>query len=473
MFFREGLISLWRTRIGEVHIGSALCMPTSKAADDSFARALKTYRYSAPALSLLERLGLDNFWGLLASRVYPAWLAPNLLTAAGGVCVGLAAALTLWHSPSLGGACPQWVYAVNALLLFAYQTLDGSDGKQARRTQSGSPIGELMDHGIDAWAVGAMVTTCLDAFGFGVGSAWPWLILLGAQAAFFASNLTLLHVGRMRVDDVGVRSPPAPLAPWPSRARAPRSRRVRVPRGLAQVIELQATMIGCLLLTAACTPAVWRVPVPWLGVERRVALGAATFAAMALAVAGGVGEALSAARAARPAEKPTAARAPADAAPAERAGACGSPAGQLALLVLYVGSVGVALRRLGVFAHAPPPAAAVGHLAPQLRLLLLAANSAFAELMARILVLRIGQRPLPRVATPATLALLAFVVTCGGGSTAGAPVVARVTPAACAACASCVVALHAAYFVWAVRAGCAALGLHTFRVRGARSWWRL
>ena len=40
----------------------------------------------------------------------------------------------LWHSyvPSLTGEAPWWVYIVNALCLFIYQTMDAVDGKQAR-----------------------------------------------------------------------------------------------------------------------------------------------------------------------------------------------------------------------------------------------------------------------------------------------------------------------------------------------------
>ena len=42
-----------------------------------------------------------------------------------------------------------WVYA--AWSLFAYQTLDSIDGKQARRTGTQGPLGELFDHGCDAF----------------------------------------------------------------------------------------------------------------------------------------------------------------------------------------------------------------------------------------------------------------------------------------------------------------------------------
>jgi ethanolaminephosphotransferase len=43
--------------------------------------------------------------------------------------------------------------------LFTYQTLDAIDGKHARRTGAGSPLGELFDHGCDA--LGAPFTHCL------------------------------------------------------------------------------------------------------------------------------------------------------------------------------------------------------------------------------------------------------------------------------------------------------------------------
>ena len=43
-----------------------------------------------------------------------------------------------------------WLYAYTALVMFIYQTLDAIDGKQARRTGSSSPLGQLFDHGCDA-----------------------------------------------------------------------------------------------------------------------------------------------------------------------------------------------------------------------------------------------------------------------------------------------------------------------------------
>ena len=50
------------------------------------------------------------------------------------------------------GEAPRWVYFNLAGSLFVYQTMDAIDGKQARRTGTGSPLGELFDHGLDCIA---------------------------------------------------------------------------------------------------------------------------------------------------------------------------------------------------------------------------------------------------------------------------------------------------------------------------------
>ena len=49
---------------------------------------------------------------------------------------------------------PLWAYIACACGLFIYQSLDAIDGKQARRTNSSSPLGELFDHGCDSLSTG-------------------------------------------------------------------------------------------------------------------------------------------------------------------------------------------------------------------------------------------------------------------------------------------------------------------------------
>lgn len=50
-----------------------------------------------------------------------------------------------------------WKLIMMAASIFVYQNLDNLDGKQARRTRTGSPLGMLFDHGVDS-LVSFMIT---------------------------------------------------------------------------------------------------------------------------------------------------------------------------------------------------------------------------------------------------------------------------------------------------------------------------
>ena len=52
-----------------------------------------------------------------------------------------------------------------AVGFFLYQSLDAIDGKQARRTNTSSPLGELFDHGCDAISGFTVVMSALSAVG--------------------------------------------------------------------------------------------------------------------------------------------------------------------------------------------------------------------------------------------------------------------------------------------------------------------
>jgi phosphatidylglycerophosphate synthase len=87
---------------------------------------------------------LTPFWDRVLENV-PVSVAPNLLTLLGLICVIIAFYLCMnwmWIFPRL-------ISLMVCLLLFAYQTLDAIDGKQARRIKNSSPIGELFDHVCD------------------------------------------------------------------------------------------------------------------------------------------------------------------------------------------------------------------------------------------------------------------------------------------------------------------------------------
>ncbi|CDJ69432.1 aminoalcoholphosphotransferase, putative [Eimeria necatrix] len=88
-------------------------------------------------------------------------------------------ALTCIYMPRLEEAAPTWVYFANLFLLFSYQTLDAIDGKQARRTNTSTPLGQLFDHGCDAFSTQTAAGTAAA---------------LAAAAAAAAASVRLLQV---------------------------------------------------------------------------------------------------------------------------------------------------------------------------------------------------------------------------------------------------------------------------------------
>lgn len=112
-------------------------------------RGLLHYKYDGEDRSFLYRFVLQPMNARLIQFV-PIWAAPNLITLFGLAWMVLAYALTYYYSPYLDQQLPGWLYLLCAFCLFAYQTIDNLDGRQARRTGSSSPLGLLFDHGVDA-----------------------------------------------------------------------------------------------------------------------------------------------------------------------------------------------------------------------------------------------------------------------------------------------------------------------------------
>ena len=77
-------------------------------------------------------------------------MAPNLVTLLGTIGNVIALIVMLAHDTSFAKVLPVWVSLFAAFTIWLYQTLDAVDGKQARRTGTSSPLGQLFDHGCDA-----------------------------------------------------------------------------------------------------------------------------------------------------------------------------------------------------------------------------------------------------------------------------------------------------------------------------------
>jgi ethanolaminephosphotransferase len=107
---------------------------------------LAKYKYSGVDLSLCCKYILQPYWNWLVQQ-FPMSMAPNLITLIGFLCICANLATLLWLSPDLTTPLPNWAFFSFALGLWIYQSLDAIDGKQARRTGTSSPLGQLFDHG--------------------------------------------------------------------------------------------------------------------------------------------------------------------------------------------------------------------------------------------------------------------------------------------------------------------------------------
>ncbi|KAF2662862.1 ethanolaminephosphotransferase 1 [Lophiostoma macrostomum CBS 122681] len=147
---------------------------------------LKFYKYSSVDQSLISRYILKHYWNGFV-ELLPLWLAPNLVTLLGFFFILGNVALLEVYVPDLVGPAPSWVYFSFAAGLWMYSTMDNVDGKQARRTGTSSPLGELFDHGIDS--LNCTLASLLEtaAVGYGASKTGAFTALVPVLPMFFST----------------------------------------------------------------------------------------------------------------------------------------------------------------------------------------------------------------------------------------------------------------------------------------------
>ncbi|GAA5949886.1 hypothetical protein JCM21900_004239 [Sporobolomyces salmonicolor] len=204
---------------------------------------LLAYKYSSTDKSLTSKYVLNPFWNKLV-LLFPKTMAPNAITLLGLSLIFVNFLTLLYFNPtfscgskplhvSLGGTwdplfspssrsalpsltnlfgwfkgkiatgeagegtCgPRWLYWTFAAGLFAYQSLDAIDGKQARRTGTSGPLGELFDHGCDA--INTTLGALLAAAALNLGLSW-WTVasLVATNCNFYLSTWEEWHTGTL------------------------------------------------------------------------------------------------------------------------------------------------------------------------------------------------------------------------------------------------------------------------------------
>ncbi|KAK1125782.1 Choline/ethanolaminephosphotransferase 1 [Melipona bicolor] len=194
-------------------------------------KRLSEHKYSCTTNSLLDGF-LQPWWDWLVSRV-PLWLAPNLITIV-GLIVNIATTLVLvYYSPDAKTEAPRWTCFLAALGLFIYQSLDAIDGKQARRTGTSTPLGELFDHGCDSISTVFIALSACIAVQLGYYPTWMFFQCFCAMTLFYCAHWQTYVSGSLRF-------------------------------GKVDVTEAQFTIIMIHLISAIFGPKVWMMEIPYI-----------------------------------------------------------------------------------------------------------------------------------------------------------------------------------------------------------------
>ncbi|XP_041357098.1 ethanolaminephosphotransferase 1-like [Gigantopelta aegis] len=167
---------------------------------------LDNYKYSAVDTSPVSKYICHPFWNQIV-KLCPLWIAPNVLTLTGFLLLLVNFIILTYYDMDFYASSrdhpeyltiPNWVWLVGALNNFLSHSLDGIDGKQARRTKSSSPLGELFDHGLDSWATFFLPVAVYSIFGrgeLGVDIFRAYLIVVGIMICFIISHWEKYNTG--------------------------------------------------------------------------------------------------------------------------------------------------------------------------------------------------------------------------------------------------------------------------------------
>lgn len=137
--------------------------------------SLKTHKFAGVNNSILSKYVINHYNRWLIRRI-PETISPNVLTLCGYVMMMTSLLLTMVLDPYLNDA-PKYLPLANFFLMFAYFTFDNLDGMQARKTNSASPLGQLLDHGVDSCCALATSIALSSSLGFGLSRSFVALML--------------------------------------------------------------------------------------------------------------------------------------------------------------------------------------------------------------------------------------------------------------------------------------------------------
>ncbi|KAF4728196.1 hypothetical protein FOZ63_033559 [Perkinsus olseni] len=166
---------------------------------DELKDRLLHHKYAAGEYTPLDMVFMP-FWNA-CTDVFPRTISPNAITLSGFFSICLIYVLIV-----LVPTRHAWHFFAAAFCVFAGQTLDAMDGKQARRLGVSSPLGAILDHGVDACTMGILMLTvarCLGApgeFPNDLPVAVPTVLVV--VSCFWLPHWNHMHTGKLEVGGV-------------------------------------------------------------------------------------------------------------------------------------------------------------------------------------------------------------------------------------------------------------------------------
>ncbi|CAF4859018.1 unnamed protein product [Pieris macdunnoughi] len=166
-------------------------------------KGFNNYKYSAIDTSPLSKYVMHPTWNTLV-KIVPRWVAPNLLTFAGFLCMLVNVVLLTIYDYDLTASAvgaqgiPRAIFTLCGVLLFLAYHLDGIDGKQARRIGVSGPLGEMFDHGIDSYIVFLIPFCLFSVFGrdtYSIPEFRGYLVVLSVVLNFYVSHWEKYNTG--------------------------------------------------------------------------------------------------------------------------------------------------------------------------------------------------------------------------------------------------------------------------------------
>lgn len=163
---------------------------------------VRNHRPNCTNLSVYYHKVLSPCCDAIVERL-PAWLAPNVITV-WGFCWILASLLltVVLYGNSADGYYSPYLCIFSGIAFFIYNVADNCDGKQARKHGTGSTLGMLFDHGLDACVAVAMCIVLARMLQVGTGP----MALLAMQVStvpFYYITMEEYFIGKMTLPAIG------------------------------------------------------------------------------------------------------------------------------------------------------------------------------------------------------------------------------------------------------------------------------